>query len=48
MNAKSSAELLAAVYLETFNKIYSSAIALRDTTVNDNAKVYYDQEAKLD
>lgn len=47
-DAKPQADMLVGVYKETFNKIYASAVSLRDTTLKDNANVYYDQEAKLD
>ena len=40
--AKPIGDILGGVYKATFDKIYASAIALRDTTVNENKKIYYD------
>jgi hypothetical protein len=47
-DAKPLADILAGVYRGTFYKIYASAVSLRETALNDNTRVYYDQEAKLD
>lgn len=46
--AKVLADKLGPTYKQTFDKIYGTAVAMRDKTVSENAKIYYDSEAKLD